>query len=80
MKKKVDESLKYKGQEIVVRAQSVRDKDIVIRAQSVRDKESKTRVKRQGIDICMWKDKPRSKDRAYDSKNQSHETGSKTSI
>ena len=64
MKKKVIvRAQSVRDKEIVVRAQSVRDKDIVIRAQSVRDKECKTQVKRQGIDICMWKDKPRSKDR-----------------
>ena len=65
----------------VLRAQSVRDRKNVLRAQSVRDKEivrpgSKDRI----IDICMWKDKPRSKDRAYDLKNQSNETGNKMSI
>ena len=30
--------------------------------------------------ICMYTNKPRSKDRAYDLKNQSHKTGDNTSI
>ena len=52
-----------------MRAQSVTDKKSVLRAQSVRDKEIvRPRLKDRVIDICMWKDKPRSKDRAYDLK------------
>ena len=68
-----------RDKETVERAQSVRDKETVIRAQSVKGTESQTRVKGQGYQYIQ-KDKPRSKDRVYDEKNQLQETGYNTSI
>ena len=52
-----------------------------MKSRSVRDKEIvRPRSKDRVINIYV-RDKPRSKDRAYDlEKNQSHETGSKMNI
>ena len=68
-----------RDKETVVRAQRVRDKETVIRAQSVKGTRNQTRIKGQGYQY-MQKDKPRSKDRVYDEKNQLQETGYNTSI
>ena len=51
-------------------------------AQSVRDKDTVRPGSKTGllIHICMCTNRPRSRDRAYDLKNQSHKTGDNMSI
>ena len=53
----------------------------VIESPSEKEKETlETWVKRQGRYFHMYTNKPRSKDRAYNQKNQSFKTGNNASI